>query len=54
MDGKLIGITAGRLVKGKQPTTALIPAADILEVVEQAVNATPVAPSEEKQAGLDK
>lgn len=34
-DGKLIGITATRLVKGKQPAAAIVPAADILEELEQ-------------------
>ena len=41
LDGKLIGITTGRLVKGKQSSTAIIPAADVLEIVEQAAHAKP-------------
>jgi hypothetical protein len=47
-DGKLIGITAGRLVKGHQPSAAIIPAADVLEIVEQAANAKPILPEETK------
>lgn len=49
-DGKLIGITAGRLVKGHQPSAAIIPAADVLEIVEQAANAKPILPEETKPA----
>ena len=47
-DGKLIGITAGRLVKGHLPSAAIIPAADVAEIVEQAVNAKPILPEEKK------
>jgi S1-C subfamily serine protease len=34
-DGKIIGITSGRFVKGRQPAAAIIPAADVLEVLGQ-------------------
>ena len=50
LDGKVIGITAGRLVKGQQPSAAIIPAADILDIVEQAANAKPIVPEETKPA----
>ncbi len=48
MDGKLIGITAGRLVKGKQPAAALLPAADVWEIVQQAAQIKAIAPSATK------
>ena len=34
-DGKILGITTGRYVKGKTPAAAIIPAADVLEVLGQ-------------------
>ena len=35
LEGKLIGVTTTRLLKGKQPAAAIIPAADILPGLEQ-------------------
>jgi hypothetical protein len=40
-DGKLIGITATRFLKGKQPAAAIIPASDILPGLEQINHAKP-------------
>jgi len=50
LDGKLIGITAGRLVKGRQPAAALLPAADVLDIVQQAAQVKTVAPETPKPA----
>lgn len=44
-DGKIIGITAGRLMKGKMPAAAIIPAVDVLEVLGQV---KPAAPAKDK------
>jgi hypothetical protein len=44
-DGKIIGITAGRLMKGKNPAAAIIPAVDVLEVLGQV---KPASPEKEK------
>ena len=38
MDGKLLGITAGRTKEGEVVDEAIIPAADVLDVVEQSKN----------------
>jgi len=37
-------------VKGHQPSAAIIPAADVLEIVEQAANAKPILPEDTKPA----
>lgn len=47
-EGKIIGITAGRLVKGKPSAAAIIPAAEVLEVVKQI---KPVKPTEAERRG---
>jgi S1-C subfamily serine protease len=52
MDGKLIGITAGRTKGGQVVEVALIPAADILDVVEQ--SKTKKAMTEEQPKAEDK
>jgi S1-C subfamily serine protease len=41
MDGKLIGITSGRTKNGKVVEAAIIPAADVLDVVEQSKTQKP-------------
>ena len=56
MDGRLIGIAVNRSVRGKSSHTVLIPAADVLEIAQQARDAKPAAeekpkPTEEKKDG---
>ncbi|MCX6922882.1 MAG: serine protease [Verrucomicrobia bacterium] len=50
VNGKLLGITAARLVTGKSPWAVIIPAADVLEIAEQAKNVKPAAETPTKQA----
>lgn len=47
-DGRLIGIAVNRTVKGKSSYTVLIPAADVLEIAEQARAAKPAPDKKEK------
>ncbi|MFN3409524.1 MAG: trypsin-like peptidase domain-containing protein [Limisphaerales bacterium] len=47
-NGKLLGITAGRFSKGRGPVPAIIPAADVLEIAEQAKAAKPSEATEPK------
>ncbi len=49
MDGKVIGIAINRSVRGKSSHVALIPAADVLEVAQQARDAKPVAEEKPKK-----
>ena len=46
LDGKLVGISVSRFVRGKSSHIVLIPAADVLEIAEQARNAKAAAPEE--------
>ena len=41
MDGRLVGIAISRTVQGKSSQTVLIPAADVLEIAQQARDAKP-------------
>lgn len=41
LDGNVLGIAANRIVKDKNSVTVVLPAADVLEVAEQARTATP-------------
>jgi S1-C subfamily serine protease len=52
MDGKVLGIAVDRSMRGRSSLTVLIPAADVLEIAEQAKTARPVTGSdaEEKKA----
>jgi S1-C subfamily serine protease len=47
-DGRLIGIAVTRTVRGKSSQTVLLPAADVLEIAEQARAAKPIEVKEEK------
>ena len=49
IDGKLIGISVSRTVKGKASQTVIIPAADVLEIAEQARAAKPNGEKKEKK-----
>ncbi len=42
MDGRVLGITVNRSVKNKTPAEVIIPAADVLEIGDQAKTAKPV------------
>lgn len=42
-EGKILGITTGRYVKGKSPAAAIMPAADVLELLGQIKPAAPDA-----------
>ena len=44
-NGKVLGIAAQRLVKNKGASIVIIPAADVLEIAEQAKTAKPEAPA---------
>jgi S1-C subfamily serine protease len=48
-DGKLIGIAVTRTVRGKSSQTVIIPAADVLEIADQARAAKPVAEEKPKK-----
>jgi hypothetical protein len=52
-NGKLLGISAGRFAKGKGPVAVIIPAADVVEIAEQAKSAKPVeeAPAKSEATG---
>jgi len=43
MDGKIIGLTVMRILRDRGPATVVLPAADVLEVAEQAKTAKPAA-----------
>lgn len=47
-DGKLLGITTGRFASGRGPVAAIIPAADVLEIAEQAKAAKPARAAGER------
>lgn len=40
-EGKILGITTGRILKGKMPAAAIIPAADVREILDQLKAAKP-------------
>jgi S1-C subfamily serine protease len=48
-NGKLLGITAARFPSGKTPFAVIIPAADVLQIAEQAKTAKPAAEPEAKK-----
>lgn len=48
-DGKLVGLAVNRTVRGKSSQTVLIPAADVLEIAEQARAAKPVVEEKPKK-----
>jgi hypothetical protein len=48
MDGRLLGIAVTRTVKNKSSQTVVIPAADVLDIAEQAKTAQPAAEKEVK------
>jgi hypothetical protein len=48
-DGRLIGIAVNRWIRGKSSYTVIIPAADVLEIAEQARAAKP-APDKKPKA----
>ena len=47
-NGKILGITASRLVTGKNPLAVIIPAADVLEIAAQAKTVKPAAETQAK------
>ena len=49
-DGKLIGIAVNRTLRGKSSQTVVIPAADVLEIAEQARAAKPVVEEKPKKS----
>ena len=53
MDGRLVGIAISRSVRGKSTQTVLIPAADVLEIAQQARDAKP-APEEQPKKRAEK
>ncbi len=50
MDGKLVGIAVTRFVRGKSSHLVVIPAADVLEIAEQARQAKPAPEEKLKKA----
>ncbi len=52
-DGKLVGIAVNRSIRGKGSHTVLVPAADVLEIAEQARNAKPSPAAGKKLAKED-
>lgn len=50
MDGKLIGIGINRSSKERQVVTVVLPAADVLEIAEQAKTAKPIVQEEKPKA----
>jgi hypothetical protein len=48
VDGKVLGITVNRSVKNRNPAEVIIPAADVLEIGDQAKSAKPVEGKETK------
>lgn len=53
-DGKLVGLAVTRTVRGKSSQTVIIPAADVLEIAEQARAAKPASEEKPKKAGEPK
>lgn len=53
MDGRLVGIAVTRFVRGKSSHVVVIPAADVLEIAEQARDAKPAA-EEKPKKGAEK
>ena len=49
MDGKLVGIAVTRFVRGKSSHVVVIPAADVLEIAQQARDAKPIAEEKPKK-----
>jgi S1-C subfamily serine protease len=49
MDGKLVGISVSRFVRGKSSHNVVIPAADVLEIAQQAREAKPIAEEKPKK-----
>jgi len=49
MDGKLIGIAVSRFIRGKSSHVVVIPAADVLEIAQQARDAKPIAEEKPKK-----
>lgn len=41
LEGRLVGITISRFVRGKSPHNVILPAADVQEIAQQALNAKP-------------
>jgi len=54
IEGKLLGITVNRHVKDKPPVPVILPAADVLEIAEQAKNAKPTSTVEPEAKEPDK
>jgi S1-C subfamily serine protease len=50
MDGKLLGIGVNRSTKERSPITVVLPAADVLEIAEQAKTAKPIVQEEKPKA----
>ncbi len=48
-NGKILGITAGRMQTGKPAWAVIIPAADVLEIAEQTKSSRPAAATETKK-----
>ena len=48
-DGKLVGLAVNRTLRGKSSQTVIIPAADVLEIAEQARAAKPVVEEKPKK-----
>ena len=48
VDGKLLGITVTRSVRNKNPADVIIPAADVLEIADQAKSAKPAEKGDTK------
>lgn len=53
LDGKLLGIAVNRLAKDKSPVTVVLPAADVLEVADQARTAKPIVQEEKPKPAAD-
>lgn len=49
-DGKLVGLAVNRTLRGKSSQTVIIPAADVLEIAEQARAAKPAAEEKPKKS----
>ena len=53
MDGKLLGIAVNRATKQSNPVTVVLPAADVLEIADQAKTAKPIVQEEKPKAADD-
>ena len=54
MDGKLVGIAVSRFVRGKTSHNVVIPAADVLEIAQQAREAKPISDEKPKKTEVKK